>query len=80
MGLNMLKWLVIYLLIKLALILFKGESFSEVINTNYEMAANIILVIDLVVTYIESVQKWRKISPESVDTLNSKVVQNLIKL
>ena len=74
MGHNMLKWLVIYLLIKLALTLFKGESFFEVINTNYEMAA------DLVVTYIESVQKWRKISPESVDTLNSKLVQNLIKL
>ena len=46
-----------YLLIKLVLILRKGESFFEVIKIRYPMATNIILVIDLIVPYIESVQK-----------------------
>ena len=37
--------------------LCKGELLFEIINIKYEMAANIILDIDLIVTYIESVQK-----------------------
>ena len=41
---NIFKWLVIYLLIKLALYLFKGESFFEFIKRNYTIALPIILV------------------------------------
>ena len=37
-------------------------------------------MIDLIVTYIESVQKHRKLSQDSVDTFNSLIWQSLIKL
>ena len=43
--------------------------FFEIIKGNYEMAANIIVYINL----IESVQKCRKISPDYVDTLISQI-------
>ena len=41
MGHNMLKWLVIYLMNKVALCLYKDELFFKVIERNHDMAAYI---------------------------------------
>ena len=64
----------IYLLSKLALCLSKFKLFFEAIKKNYKMAANKIVDINMIVTHIESVQKYRKLS------LDTQIGQNFIKL
>ena len=57
---------------KVALCLYKGELFLKFIERKYDMAANETnLDIDLIVTNKNFMQKYRKLSPDSVDNLNS---------
>ena len=72
MGHDMLKWLVNYLSNKLALCLYKGEFRFKVSERKYNMAAN--ENFGHLFDYHKNkkdMQKWRKLSPDYVDTLNS---------
>ena len=72
MGHNMLKFIVIYLLNKAALFLYKGELFFKVNERKYNMAANEKNCnIDSIVTNKNLMQTYRKLTPDSVDNLNS---------
>ena len=71
MGHDMLKWLVNYLSNKLALCLYKGEFCFKVIERKCNMANDDNLDIDLIVTNKKFMQKYRKLYPDSDDTLNS---------
>ena len=69
MGHNMLKWLVI----ELASCLYKSELCFKVIERKYNNAANENFDIDLIVTNKKIMQKYRKLSPDSDDTLHSEL-------
>ena len=76
----MLKLVVIYLLNKLALCYIKVSYALKLLRENILLLIMKILDIDLNVTNIKCMQKYRTLSPDSVDTFNSKIRHNLIKV
>ena len=70
-GHNMLKWLVIQLLNKLALYLYKSELCFKVIERKYNMAAHENLGHWFDCHKQKFMQKYRKLYPDSDNTLNS---------
>ena len=70
-GHNILKWLVIQLLNKLALCLYKSEICFKVIERKYNMAAHENFGHWFDCHKQKFMQKYRKLYPVSDDTLNS---------
>ena len=71
MGHNMLKWLVIEPLNKVALCLYKSELYFKVIERKYNMATHENLWQWFDCHKQRFMQKYRKLYPDSDDTLNS---------